>query len=166
MILKISIILSCIFLTSSCASEKPDARDICSHNLNTEEREKIGPPTLDFGNGNIGIYTAQEEMKPAKFSLLNCKSAEFTQIQSNSGIVDIKNIVTQASANGEMSTVGSFSRNMKTRKGLTVLESKAKRSETSRAGCGCIVFYPDDWYAGFPEGFVRPIIEYDVIEIK
>lgn len=153
----------CVVSMTSCAPEKPEDIDFCGSNLNAAELKLVGPPTSDFGNGNIGLYSAQEGDVQAKFSLLNCKTAKFTQIQSRGGLSDLKNLVTQAVAKGEMSTVESFTKSMRSQNSLTVIEAAAVRNEVSRHGCGCIVFYSHDWYSEFPKEFVRGKIEVDAI---
>lgn len=141
---------------SGCVISQTATSDICSHNLSKNELMSVKEPTSDFGNGNVGIYTSRDVSSPSKFSLLNCKTAEFAQVQSQSDIIRIKQIIDDMAAQGQLSSVNRFYASLENVSGISFVKSKAERNQDSRHSCACISFYPDEWYSGFPPGFVRP----------
>lgn len=138
----------------SCGIASAAETIVCSHNLNKNELKLIGPPTIDMSNGNVGLYTSAEFGSYPRFSLLNCKTANFAQIIYGSDIAILKRLIDRAAAAGATTTVEIFSNSLSSVTGTTVINARSKRNELSRHGCACIEFYRQDWYSGFPKDYV------------
>lgn len=147
---------------ASCVTEGVEtatapSADPCWHqaNLNADEIRVVGNSSPDLGNGNIGLYTAGRDGNLPRFSLLNCKSAKFTQVTSGSNIADLKNLVDSYVKSTNATSVDGFSSFSASANGVRVVQSVAPRQEATRAGCVCGVLYERDWYSGFPPGYVH-----------
>lgn len=160
--LKTNIILMSLLVLSSCVENTQENKyTVCGNNLNSAELKMVGPPTFDMGNGNIGLYTAKTDTEPAKYSLLNCKSLEFTQIRSKDSLAKLKEIVDLSVKNGDASSTGRFAEAMTHRGDVPVIRSEGVRTKVSRYVCGCTTFYPHDWYWDTPGDYIANAVVFD-----